>query len=384
MTEWAFLVVLTILLATISIGYYTLLKVLALVKGRKKNIQHFQEDELPRISVIIPLYGHYLNIDVKVHEVFSQYPSDKIQVIVVCSAPTHETLIKVEELKNLYNFDLILERVRSGKSRAINMALSRAKEEICVITDVDTRLADGALESLVANFRNPEVGAVSARIQYYYRDRQDAVYSLLFNKYKSQTKYYEGLIDSCSYAPGELLGFRRSLVQQLPEDAICDDLYICWKVRSMGFHCIEEPKSIAYEEPPLTFKGKLARTRRVVVGTLQEAKRFSFMLFSPKYGVFGLLILPSYLLRIFITPFTLVALALVILQKMFTGFFGAMHFLSTWPLLMAPLASLILIVVKPIRTALMSIIALLTGIFLGIIDYFSGRRPVVWIDAKKV
>jgi len=272
---------------------------------------------------------------------------------------------------------LIVEQHRTGKSNAINLALSKPTGEICVITDSDSLLGKSSLQRLVQAFADDHVGATSGELVY---SSPIGLYETLFHKFKAILKSYEARLDSCSYAPGELLAFRKALINRIPTDSICDDYYILLDVRRRGYRCVYEPTAVVNETPPQTIKGQVARTRRVVAGTLVEATRFKSMFFNPRFGAFGLLIFPFYIIRIILIPlltillipsFSLVLLEVPTLLLPILIFTLCLGFLS---LFMGGARKLL-------NMSLYGFI-LSIAVFLGLTDYLKKNFSPIWDECK--
>lgn len=336
-------------------------------------------ENYPEISVIIPTHGVSGTIEKKIWNTVRQYPTERMEILVVYSEPSD--CFRASKLHNTFKdlgVRVITEESRTGKANAINLALRRCKGEICVITDSDSFLEENALKHLMHPFVDDHVGAVSGNLVYGGSNLTDTSHTIIFSKFKGGLKRYEGLLDSCSYAPGELLAFRKTLITELPPDSLCDDYYILLKIRSKGYRCVEETGVTVYETPPQTMRGKLKRIRRVTAGTLLEARRHRFMFFNPTFGMFGLLIFPFYILRILLLPFFLVlflgSLALVL------SFLFPLELLIVSGILVGMSA------LKAGRTVLAPVfygVLLIAGLFLGLVDWIKGDLSPIWEECKK-
>jgi cellulose synthase/poly-beta-1,6-N-acetylglucosamine synthase-like glycosyltransferase len=333
------------------------------------------EKIFPYTSVIIPSHGSKLLGD-KISNTTDQYPREKMQITVVYSGSDQSVLDELRSLQKEEVITLVEEKERSGKTNALNLGLRQATYEVCAITDSDSTLEKGALVNIVSPFADPEVGAVSGDLNYVGKGSSDRIHSLLFNRYKKTIKNWESEIDSCSYAPGELLAFRRELVDSLPGDVLVDDYYILLTIRQKGYRCVAAPEAKVYEEPPAQSAGTRERTRRVVSGTFFEASRFGDMMFNKKYGTFGLLIFPAYVFRLILLPVCVIFFLLFFL-------IGLVQIVATLP--MTWIITSALIVICPIvvmRKPIRYFLAMLLGMIYGIVDYLRGRRPVVWKECK--
>jgi poly-beta-1,6-N-acetyl-D-glucosamine synthase len=331
---------------------------------------------LPAISLIIPSHGS-MRIKNKILNTLDKYPRDKMQIIVVYSGTDQGVLDELKFFQEQQLIELITEQKRSGKTNALNLGLQHTSCEICVITDSDSLIENGSLENLISPFADQEVGAVSGDLEYFGTGNSNKLHNLLFNKYKKTIKNWESMVDSCSYAPGELLAFRKKLVDSLPGEVIVDDYYLLLTIRHEGYRCVSAPEAKVYEQPPSKSSGTLERTRRVVSGTLFEASRFRGMMFNRKFGVFGLFIFPSYISRLVLLPMFFFLFSIFFL-------FGTIEITVGLPLLWIVTLSIatacfIILGRRPFRYLL----SLFLGMMHGIIEYLLGNRAVVWKDVKE-
>lgn len=367
---WSLIAVAAILL--LFFGYPTLVFLLGLVRSNPWE----KDDIVPPISVIIPSHGEDKSLIQKILCTATQYPRNKLQIIVVYSNPMKAMLLHLESFQREGLISLVIEPFRSGKSSAINLALSKAKAEICIITDSDCALERNSLKKIVRSFADDKVGAVSGQVLRTSKNPERKYHNFLFNSFQTKIKNHEAKIDSCSHAPGELLAFRRTIVNHISSDSICDDYYVLLAVRRKGYRCVSEPLAIAKESSPPTILGKLRRTRRVVAGTLIEAARFKSMMFNPSFGFFGLMIFPSYIFRITFLPIlTMLSVAslLIILFQIVATLTLPLTFLF-----LLGAACLLLIGRKFFIYALM----LILGMLLGLMDYLTGHYSPIWKECK--
>jgi cellulose synthase/poly-beta-1,6-N-acetylglucosamine synthase-like glycosyltransferase len=342
-----------------------LLKCIRMKKWIKANI-------VPSISIIIPSHGSKL-LGGKILNTLSAYPKEKMQIVVVYSGNDKNVLQELDDYNTKGLITLVHEHTRSGKANAINLGLEKTNEEICIITDSDSLLQENGLMYLVSSFADERVGAVSGELIY---TGDSPIHGLFFNKYKKSVKNWEAEIDSCSYAPGELLAFRKKLIERLPVDAVTDDYYILLKVKEKGYRCVSEPKAIVYEKTPMKVEKTAKRTRRVVSGTLIEANRFRAMMFNPNFNLFGLLIFPSYIIRLLLLPILAASASI----SLILGIIQIGTMLPTQYIV--PLILGITFFLLICRNLLTYFSAIILGMTCGIADYMTGRSQIIWEDVK--
>ncbi len=119
---------------------------------------------LPSISVIIPGHNEAHSIRRCVLSLREQ-PVRGLEIICVDDGSTDATAEEIYRLRaeGLIDVGLVC-RIRSGKSSACNLALSRAQGEVVVIVDADCTFDRDAVENIVRPLLDPRVGAVSGNI----------------------------------------------------------------------------------------------------------------------------------------------------------------------------------------------------------------------------
>ncbi len=359
---WILLVLLS--LGLLLFGYPFFLWLLSKVKRRpikKKAISPF-------ISIIIPSFNEGSVIERKIHNVLAlDYPRSQYEVIAVDSGSTDTTPKILEKYREDEGVILVKQSERLGKPNAINAGLAVAKGEIVVLTDADAFLNVESLKRLVRNFADENVGAVVGNLTLDGDDTINQMNSAFYRFFRQGARELESEIDSASFFSGELLAFRKSLVEKIDENVLSDDLYILFEIRKKGYRGVCEKEALVFEKDVETLRGQIDHKRRTLVGTLQVFSKNREVLFNPKYGFFGMFIAPAYLLRIVVNPFL-------------------MFLIPTFVILYAPYIVLIIFVALMLLSILSRrlMMALLYGlvvqlaVILGIIDYATRNYTVLW------
>jgi cellulose synthase/poly-beta-1,6-N-acetylglucosamine synthase-like glycosyltransferase len=90
------------------------------------------------------------------------YPTDKLEIIIVSDGSTDRTPQIVEKYQNS-NLKGLFDPIRKGKTAALNRAIEVARGEIVVFSDANSMYAPNALKMLVRNFYDKTVGGVCGR-----------------------------------------------------------------------------------------------------------------------------------------------------------------------------------------------------------------------------
>jgi len=112
----------------------------------------------PKVSVIIPAYNEEKNIEDCLNSVLeSNYPQDKIEVIVVDDGSTDNTLKILRKNKKIK----VLEQDHLGKVEALNLGILESSYKFVFTVDADTIIDKNCIRELLKPFGDRKVGATT-------------------------------------------------------------------------------------------------------------------------------------------------------------------------------------------------------------------------------
>lgn len=365
----------------INFGYLFLAFILAKVRGR---MVQKSDGFTPFISILIPCYNVESVIERKIKDTLDiDYPKHKFEIIVVESGSTDNTYSTLSKYTSQGTIKLIKQRRRLGKASAINLGLKECKDDIVVLTDADARLERETVRELVKNFADQSAGAAVGNLTIISgKSMASKMNHLFYRIFRQRLRTWESAFDSASFWSGELCAFRKCLLERLDEDIINDDRYILLKIRSKGYRCICEPSSHVYERDAESVLGQIMHKRRTTAGTIQGTLRFKHMLFSPKYGLFGMLILPAHFFRVILLP-----ILLLVVEAL-----SPVAALVLWPstgLFLSGAAVTVLVSLSLFKRGRDMLSSLLYGVIIqvavlaGVADYILKRHTVLWKTIMK-
>ncbi len=260
----------------LTIGYilYPLLLVLLL----PKRASLIPSGLTASVTLIIPAWAEK-ELEVKIDETqaLDQIGID-LQVIVITDQASPTNLPP--------NFTWIQETARRGKSASINQAMKSVRTPLVVFSDANTRLHPSSLVHLLAPFQDPRVGAVAGEKQVR-SVRSTAAGEEVYWKYESLLKRMDASLHSVISGAGELFAMRTLLFEDLPNDAVLDDLEMSWQVIRKGHRIAYAPAAIATEAPSKNLKEEAKRKIRMAAGAYQFLSRHSILDFFKVSAVFG-------------------------------------------------------------------------------------------------
>lgn len=255
-------------------GYPLVLVALGLVIHRPVRKERIE----PYVSILIPAYKEARVIAQKIRNCLAlDYPAHKFEIVVACDGSPDDTPLIAQSLADGVRVRVLNFPVNRGKTEVLNASVPQLKGEIIVFSDAAAMLYRDSVRNLVANFADPQVGAVSGK--YTVVKAEDVAIGKsedFYWKYETFLKTKESELSSTLGAHGHLHAIRKELYQPLAPDAINDDYIIPVSVLAKGFRAVYEPAAIVFEEAQeMTGFG---RRVRIMAGNIQQMRELRGLL----------------------------------------------------------------------------------------------------------
>ncbi|PIZ52927.1 hypothetical protein COY26_03220 [Candidatus Woesearchaeota archaeon CG_4_10_14_0_2_um_filter_33_10] len=273
---------------------------------RKKHL--ISDSYMPKVTMMIMSYNEAKVIEKKIKNSLElDYP--KLEIFVVDSASNDGTQNIVKKYSR--KVKLIEQGERKGKASAINYGMKYASGEIIIITDSNAMMNKEAIKKIARHFSNKKIGGVCGRFEARdIRDTSIGAGGSIYWKIEKFLRKHESDIDSVIHMSGEITAFRKGVINKVDESSLSEDFDMAIRIREAGFRILYEPDAIAYEPAPENINDLLTQKKRITIGTWQELIKHKDVLFNPRYGWYGLVILPSHKLFQVLTPFFLILILL--------------------------------------------------------------------------
>ena len=272
-----------------------------------KNVTDFE----PAITLVIPCFNEAdILADKIANSQLLEYPSNKLHIVFITDGSTDNS---VNVLKAWPEIEVLHENRRGGKTAAENRAMRFVNTPFVIFSDANTMLNTAAVRNIVQHFADEKVGCVSGekRIINDASDSASAAGEGIYWKYESLLKRLDSELYSAVGAAGELVAFRTSLYQDLPEDTLLDDFMQSMQMAAEGYKIVYEPAAYAVETASENVAEELKRKIRICAGGWQSISRLSGKLTIAKTPLLYFQYLSHRVLRWTITPFLLVAIFLI-------------------------------------------------------------------------
>ena len=295
---------------------------ITLTVRNKKDLYSYPEPDTSHfISVILPAYNEQDSIaDTIRHVCESDYPKDKLEVIVVSDGSKDGTINVVKEMMKRYSNVRLLDKENSGKADSVNRGISIAKGDLVAVVDCDSFPEKESITKLSGYFRDAKMAAVTSFVSVRNKNANflAKIQSLEYLIMAWSRKLLD-YIDSVYVTNGPLSLYRKKFIMKLggfDKKSITEDIDITWNCLYHGYKtamCLDARVSTV---APSKFKKWYRQRVRWGLGGLQALFKYRKMFF--KKGMFGMFIMPyvtfSVVLSIatFIFSIYLIAKALLI------------------------------------------------------------------------
>jgi len=289
-------------------GYPFLLWLIGTVRRRPVR----KGDVSPSVTIVIAARNEAESIRATIENKLElAYPHDKMSVIVVSDCSEDGT----DEIVREFSGDrvrLLRQEPRQGKTAALNLAAQHARGEVLVFSDANSIYAKDALERLVANLADPEVGYVTGKMVYV--TRRGSVVSegcSTYMKYENVLRALETRVGSVVGVDGGIDAVRRELYTTM-DPAVLPDFVLPLNVVEQGFRVVYEPTAVLREDALAHAAGEYRMRVRVSLRAFHAIWRKRNLLNPLRHGLFSIQLLSHKLLRYWVGFLMLVVLLLSI------------------------------------------------------------------------
>ncbi|KXX65420.1 glycosyltransferase [Marichromatium gracile] len=245
------------------------------------------------LSLIVPVHGSGAPLAAKLDSLRGQrWGPGRLELILSLDGPVDD----LPSLPSLPGVDCrVLHNPRRGKYGALNAAVAASAGELLLFSDLDARLAPGALAAMVAVFADGDVGAACARVAV---DREDGLMQARYWDHESRLKAREMVrLGSITASNGTLLAIRRVLFRPIPAGVV-DDLFVGLCAVVAGRRFVFVPEAVALMPPPArTLRRVFARQRRIVCRGLNALRHCPQALSVRRHGRYALALIAHKVLR---------------------------------------------------------------------------------------
>ena len=223
----------------------------------------------PTVSVVLVVGNEEQRITPRLQNLLaSDYPADRLEILVVTDGSTDATAARVRELGEA-RVKLVPRPERAGKSAGLNAGIPLAGGEIVVLCDARQSFAPGTIRALAGNFSDPAVGAVSGELFIDPAASGVGAGVDLYWRLEKMIRTAEARRDSCIGCTGAVYALRRALFTPIAPDTILDDVVIPMQIAVAGHRVLYDTAAPAYDPQALEPARERGRKQRTLAGNFQ-------------------------------------------------------------------------------------------------------------------
>lgn len=274
-----------------------------------KDIEVHQPDVLYPISLVIPTYNEVEVIEHRIQNISQiDYPTELIDVIVVDDRSDDDTVLRAQNAFKKYGLKgkIIEKTKRTGTNISVNAGIAASRNEIVVTTDADVVFEKSALKNALGVLLSDDlIGAVCGELTPIITDKtfttnSEVAYRSVYGKMCT----WESKIHSTYCFNGPLIMLKKKAFSPISEKYGASDAGMALNIIRNGYRCLYVSSAKFSEYIAVDIKQqrrqKIRRSARLLEATISNLD-----LISPKYGKFGLVVLPLRTIMFLIAPTSL-------------------------------------------------------------------------------
>jgi cellulose synthase/poly-beta-1,6-N-acetylglucosamine synthase-like glycosyltransferase len=317
----------------------------------------------------------------------SDYPADKLEIIVGSDASDDMTDELLSGLKKIYNdLKIKIYDVRTGKPAVINNLAHDANGEILIITDANVIPGENAIRLLVRNFADKKVGLADSRLINTGLKKDGISFpGVAYISFETRLKHIEGRLWGTMMGPfGGFYAIRKESYHPSSGNTLADDFRICMNVLRKGEQAISDTSAVVYEDISNNLRDEFIRKVRISAGNFQNLRYFSALLIKP-FSFFSFCFISHKVLR-WLTPFFWFVIIFTNILLLKSSFFYPLFFLLQVIFLILPPFDMFLkrinVNLVPLRF-FTHLYFMNIALFVGFVRYLQGIESGAWAPTKR-
>lgn len=259
----------------------------------------------PRVSIIIPAYNEEDAIAGTIDSCLaSDYPDKEIIVVDDGSKDATLEIARKYEAKGVK----VIRQANAGKGAALNNGIRHSTGKIIATLDSDSYMTPDALRRMVPLFNDPTVGAATSAIKVHSPRNTVERMQRLEYLITAFNRRLLSFINAINVTPGPLSLIRRSVIDEVggfDEHTILEDQELAMRIQARHHKIESNIEAVAYTHVPTNLRDLTKQRVRWNRGGIRNILKHHYLV-NPKYGDFGLVIMPLSILAIFALFFVLV------------------------------------------------------------------------------
>lgn len=285
--EWVYIGIFGIML------FSTNLWLVVYLFNRKKVNSDPKLECFPSITFLVPAYNEEDHIEDCLDSLLAmEYPEDKMEIFAINDGSKDSTL---EKMKQYSDEITIIDKENSGKASSMNYALEKVETELVASMDGDSQPRPDYLKRMVTYFQEDGVTGVTPTMKVENPETwaqrviwMEYIYNLFLRKLFS-------IFDAQFVMPGPGSVYDTDHLKEIggwDEETLTEDMEVVFRMIENGAKIRNSTNAFVDTHAPRDMKGLFRQRSRWYRGNLNNAIRYRNVFFNPKFGNFGMIVLP--------------------------------------------------------------------------------------------
>ena len=283
--------------------YFNVVFLLALLSQKEelfKSPKLKNNQEFPKVSVIVPAYNEEDNIEQNIISLNRiDYPKNRLEIIIVNDGSGDNTSKIVNRLKGR-NILFIDNKHNKGKAACLNQGIEESTGELIACMDADSEVQSDILKKTIPYFINKKIGAVTVTVEV--KDAKNFLQKIIAIEYTIGLSLFLKVLSyfgAVHVTPGPFSIYRKGVLEKIGRfdpKSIVEDLEIAYRLQKGGYKiacCIAtKVRTIT----PKTFKSLHNQRKRWYSGAIYTIMKHRDTVLNSKIGYFSYIVPYSFLL----------------------------------------------------------------------------------------
>lgn len=228
-------------------------------------------DFRPNLSVVIPAYNEEKNIEQCLDSIKnSNYPKDKVEIIVVDDGSADKTRELVKKYKNVK----LLKQNHFGKTEALNLGTRKSAYDFVVTVDADTTVEKDFLKEIIKPFSDKAIGASTGNSKVKNRNTLLGSFQNIEYHFNNLIRHsFSNVFNNGIWFFGALACYRKSVLKNIglfKKDSLAEDVDISLEIKKAGYKVFNASSACGYTVAPNNLKALYSQRARWWMGVLQS------------------------------------------------------------------------------------------------------------------
>lgn len=251
--------------------------------------------DFPKVAVIVPCWNEETTIDGTAASLLAlDYPSDKLEIILINDGSTDGTRAVMDRYAD-HPQVTVIHKENGGKHSAVNLGIEKTDAEFIGCLDADSFVHPGALKEVLAHFDDPQVAAVTASMTVH--EPKNILQEMQYAEYLAGValRHILAAVNGLYVTPGPFSFYRKSILEKVGafrHGHQTEDMEMAMRLQQNGYKIENAPRAQVFTKAPHTVWGLIKQRTRWTSGFMRNSYDYRGLIFNPKHGVLGLLVMP--------------------------------------------------------------------------------------------